>query len=293
MSPDAAGPPATKNLTWVLAQVEELPTLPQVATRLLALMDAPGTSVKQLQDVIARDPALATKVLRLVNSSYYGMPSRIADIQQSVVILGFKVLRSVVLSTSVFSTFKGRAGTSGKFDRTVFWHHSIGTACIYRYLATKLGEEDPETAFSIGLLHDIGKLIMDEFVPEEMTAIVTEAETRKMSFYDAERTVLATDHAQVGAWLLEKWKLPQRIVDGVRQHHGDGTTGDRLIAVARFADYLCKVKGIAASGSCEEAHLDKTAWARLEMKREDLPAILREINREIEAANEFLAVATK
>ncbi len=284
---------SAKNLTWVLSQVEELPTLPQVATRLLALMDAPGTSVKQLQDVVARDPALATKVLRLVNSSYYGMPSRISDIQQAVVILGFKVLRSVVLSTSVFSTFKGRSTASGKFDRTLFWHHSIGTACIYRYLATKLGEEDPEASFATGLLHDIGKLIMDEFVPEEMAYILEEAEGKKLSFYDAERMVLATDHAQIGAWLLEKWKLPTRIVDGVRQHHGDGSLGDRMIAIARFADYLCKVKGIAASGSCEEAHLDKMAWARLEMKREDLPSLLREINREIEAANEFLAVATR
>lgn len=285
--------PPAKNLTWVLSQVEDLPTLPQVATRLLALMDAPGTSVKQLQDVISRDPALATKVLRLVNSSYYGMPSRIADIQQAVVILGFKVLRSVVLSTSVFSTFKGRAAGGSKFDRTLFWHHSIGCACIYRYLATKLGEDDPEAAFSIGLLHDVGKLILDEFVPEEMARILEEAEARKMSFYNAERTVLATDHAQIGAWLLEKWKLPQKIIDGVRQHHGDGAAEDRTIAIARFADYLCKVKGIAASGSCDEAHLDRTAWARLEMKREDLPALLREINREIEAANEFLAVATR
>lgn len=279
-----------RDLHQIVERIEELPTLPQVAAKIMRLIDDPNTSAQDVHRVMSRDPALAGKMLKLVNSAFYGLPHKVSNLNQAIVLLGFNTIKSLALSVSVFGVFgKNRSGS--KFDRDRFWRHAVGSACIYRVLARKGKVVDPETAFVAGLLHDIGKLVMDQYAAEELAKVLEEAEFRKCAFVDAERAVLSTDHSAIGGWLAEKWGFPEVLMNWVRDHHVAGLESQQpTIAISVFADYLCKVKGIAASGSFEPAVLNKDAWACLKLDKADLPPIIQEVNEEIKLADDMLAI---
>ena len=277
------------DLKTVVDRIEELPTLPQVAAKIMRLIDDPATSATDVHKVMSRDPALAAKMLKLVNSAFYGLPHKVSNLNQAIVLLGFNTIKSLALSVSVFGVF-GKGKGAGKFDRERYWRHSVGSACIYRVLARKVRTVDPETAFVAGLLHDIGKLVMDQYAAEELAKVIEEAEFRKCAFVDAERSVLTTDHSAIGAWLVQKWGFPEVLVGWVQNHHAPGLESqDSNVAISVFADYLCKVKGIAASGSFDPAILNKNAWTCLKLDKADLPPIIQEVNEEIKLVDDMLA----
>ena len=279
-----------KDLKVVVDRIEELPTLPQVAAKLMKLIDDPNSSAGDLHKVMSRDAALAGKMLKLVNSAFYGLPNKVSTLDKAIVLLGFNTIKSLALSVSVFGVFgKGKAG--GKFDRERFWRHSVGSACIYRVLARKVQGVDPEMAFVAGLMHDIGKLVLDQYAPEELAKVLAEAEKRQCAFVEAERALFGTDHSAVGGWLADRWGFPEVLSGWVKQHHTAGAEEkDPRIAISVFADYLVKVKGIAASGSYDPATLSKASWTCLKLEKTDLPPIITEVNQEIKLADEMLAV---
>ena len=280
-----------RDLKSIVSEVTELPTLPQVAVTLMDLLDDPNTGAPEINRVMARDPALASKILRLVNSAYYGLSNRVSSLNQAIVILGFKTVKSVALSASVMGLFKTH-GDVEAFDRAAFWKHSIAAACVSRLVARKQKGLDPELAFSGGLLHDIGKLVLAHYFPAEIEAIVKAAKEKKCSFLDAERSILETDHAEIGRWVTEKWGLPKDLVGGIASHHDISQAANKeLAAVIQFGDYLAKLKGIAASGSCEPAELPKEVWTLLSVDKSDLPELINTINQEISAASSWLEVA--
>lgn len=279
------------DLKELISDIKELPTLPQVAVTLMNLLDDPSTSAVEVNRVMARDPALAGKILRLVNSAYYGLSNKVSSLNQAIVIIGFKTVKSVALSASVMGLFKG-AKESGPFDKTLFWKHSIACACVARLAAGKNKVFDPETAFSAGLLHDIGKLVLAHHLPSKADEIVSLAQEKKISFLDAEQEVLETNHTEIGGWLVETWSLPQELVDAIGHHHDlESAPQKELVAVVQFANYLAKVKGMAAPGSAETPELSREVWELLSLEKSDLPALVNIINQEIEAASSWIEVA--
>ncbi len=280
-----------KDLKSIVADISELPTLPQVAVTLMDLLDDPKTSAPEINRVMARDPALAAKILKLVNSAYYGLSNRVASLNQAIVILGFKTVKSIALSASVMGLFKER-GQAGAFDRAQFWKHSIACACVARLVARKQKGVDPEVAFSAGLLHDIGKLVLDHYMADDMEAIVKAAGDARSSFLDAEQSILQTNHAEIGQWLAEKWGLPKELASVIGYHHrmADAPSPE-FVAVMEFSNYLAKVKGLAASGSFETPEIGKDVRALLALDSSDLPELVNTINSEIEASSSWLEVA--
>ena len=197
-----------RDLKVVVDRIEELPTLPQVAAKIMRLIDDPASSAQDIHKVMSRDTALAGKMLKLVNSAFYGLPHKVSNLNQAIVLLGFNTIKSLALSVSVFGVFgKGRGARS--FDRERYWRHSVGSACIYRVLARKVKMVDPETAFVAGLLHDIGKLVLDQYAAPELGQVIDEAEKRKCAFVEAERALFGTDHSAVGGWLVDRWGFPE------------------------------------------------------------------------------------
>ncbi|MCD6406069.1 MAG: HDOD domain-containing protein [Planctomycetes bacterium] len=278
------------DLKQLTSEIKELPTLPQVAVTLMELLDDPGSSAPEINRVMARDPALASKILKLVNSAYYGLANKVSSLNQAIVILGFKTVKSVALSASVMGLFKGPKGTS-LFDRGQFWKHSIACACVARLVARKQGGLDPDMSFSVGLLHDIGKQVLEHYLPSQTDEIITLAREKKCSFLDAEAQVLETNHAEIGSWLAETWGLPRDLTAGIGYHHDIvNAPNQELVAVIQFADYLSKVKGIGAPGSCESPELSKDVWGLLTVDKSDLPELVNTINQEIEAASAWLEV---
>ena len=276
-----------KDLKNIVSEIVDLPTLPQIAKNIIEMADNEQTSAREINKLLSRDPALASKILRLVNSTCYGLTHRISNLNQAIVILGFKTIRSVALGVSVAGLFGDKKNV--RFDREQFWKHSIACAGINKSVASKRGDIDPEFAHSFGLLHDIGKLAIDEYNRTEMGRIIDMAEEKKISFFEAEKGVLTTTHAEIGGWLAQKWGMQDQLVNAIATHHDIKDSSDKtLTAINIFANYLCLLKGLQASGSFETPIPDGSIWKMLKLTKADLPEIINIINEEMKLSESFL-----
>jgi putative nucleotidyltransferase with HDIG domain len=194
---------------------KNLPTIPVVLTKILQLCGNPDANSRHLIEVIEEDQALTGQMLRLANSAFFGQSRRVATISRAVVLLGFSTVRNLALSVKVWDALA--AGIS-RSNLEVLWDHSLTCAVVAKDLVTRLRAGDPDQAFTAGLLHDVGRLILAMRFREEYWTIVggiSEAE----SIDAVERKVFRLDHAEAGAWMLEAWALPPEIVESVRGHH--------------------------------------------------------------------------
>ncbi|MBW3497295.1 HDOD domain-containing protein [Janthinobacterium sp. NKUCC08_JDC] len=199
----------------IIRQIQELPSLPVVVLELLSSMDQDDTDVHVLAQKIELDQGLAAKTLRIANSSFYGMQSKVTSIPQAVSVLGFHSIRTVVTACALTGSF---APVSGGFDFQAFWRHSLATAIAARLLAPHL-RVNPETAFTAGLLHDLGTLVLVTRFPAEHALVRSYRQAHDCQMADAELAVIGIDHAQVGRALAAYWKFPEAIQQAVADHH--------------------------------------------------------------------------
>lgn len=212
------------------------------------LMQDPRTSAEELGRAIGSDPSLVSKVLKLVNSAFYGFPGRISTVSQAIVILGFSTIRNVVLTTSVLKAF-GRKGNNG-FDMEAFWEHSLLTGAIARSLAVEQDANFIEETFIAGLLHDMGRIVLSQKLSGEFEKVIRLKEETGCLQIQAEQAVLGLTHSDIGAWLARKWNLPIPFIEVMRLHHnpmeahvnGHITQPDatNLIYLVHAADALSK-----------------------------------------------------
>jgi len=282
-----------KDLRSIVRKITDLPTLPQVVTVILALIDNPDSSAEDVNRVMEKDPALVGKILKLVNSAYYGLPNKINAVRQAIVILGFSTVKSLAISASVFDMFDETKASD--FNREDFWAHSIGCAAVGRLVGRREPGVDEETAFVVSLLHDLGKMVLDQYAPDEFAEILTLAKERGGAFWEVEGEVLDTNHAEIGAWLAERWGLSEELRNGIQFHHRVAEApegiGQVLASVAAFADYIVLQKGVGASGNYGKPELDREAWARLSLKRDDLPKFIETVTQELEKTDVFFSAA--
>lgn len=283
-----------KDLRSIVRRINELPTLPQVVTVILSLIDSPDSSAEDINRVMEKDPALVGKILKLVNSAYYGLPNKVNSVRQSIVILGFSTVKSLAISASVFDMFDETRSTA--FSREAFWSHSIGCACVSRLVGHREAGTDEETAFVLGLLHDIGKLVLDQYSPAEFDAIVNQAREKGTSFYAAEKDILVeTNHAEVGAWVAEQWGLSEELINAIRCHHEVASIEHRptkvLSSICRFSNFICQKRGVGNSGNYNTPELDPEAWATLSIGKDDLPRLVESVNQELSRTDAFFSTA--
>lgn len=207
----------------VLKRIRDIPSLPEVVTRILAIINEPNTPASQIAQLISYDPGLSSKVLRMVNSAAYGFQRQISSIQHGIMILGFNTVRGLVLSASIFKLFEGRAHPGG-LDHKQFWEHSLGTAVAARMIAEAFRMQDVDDVFSAAMLHDIGKVVLDVYFQEEYLHVLQEARQKKMAlhgprFYALESGFMGETHASIGNYLATKWRLPLTITEVIRYHH--------------------------------------------------------------------------
>src|SRR5579862_8080910 len=199
-----------KRVDLILQQLDELPTLPSVALRVLEITGDARTSADQVVQLIESDPALATRILQLLHRADSGIRGEINAVDRAVVLLGFDAIRSAVLAVSVFQTFGAGAEQAGSFfNRTDFWKHSLAVACCAELLA-EVGDlkEVTKDALICGLLHDLGKIALDATLPKSFSRVVEAADLLRGNIADVERSVIGLDHMVVGKRLAEKWNLP-------------------------------------------------------------------------------------
>lgn len=247
---ESVPPPGTAEAGRIVALIEEavnLHTLPVVALEAERLLRDQRTSAQDIAAAIARDLALAERVLRLANSAYYGFQHRIGNLTQAVVLLGFQTVRNIVLTVSVMDTF--RPASDDATDYPAFWAHSVGCALAASELAHRAGLPGADEAYVTGLLHDVGKLLVAQHLPA--VAHRLRAQLASASPHDTlavERAALGLDHSDIGSKLAAAWGLPDSVASAIRDHHAprSARAAPCLADIVQLADCLLHALGLGA-----------------------------------------------
>ena len=226
-----------------VSEAKDLPVMPPMAAEIMRKAEDPDCDVKSIADLISRDAALAVRVLKIANSSFYSMPRKIESIHQAVVLLGFTTLRSVVVAASLKDVF-ARYGLSER----LLWEHAVAAACGASTIANHVGGFTPDEVFIGGLLHDVGKLVMHSEAERKYQEVMRAVYADESTSIEAELEVFGFDHAEVGRLTLAKWALPDRLVNGIAGHHdlarADDESGGRpLAALLQIADRIALHEG--------------------------------------------------
>ncbi len=283
-----------QNIKRIVDRIDSLPTLPQVLSKLEKLLQNPKTSAAEVNSLISSDQVVTAKILKLVNSAFYGFPGQISTVTHAIVILGFKAVKSIALSASVFDMFLEDKGRSG-FSRKGFWEHSIGVAVITRVIARKVQYGEEEEAFVAGLIHDIGKVVLDHYSHEDLIACTDCMEKENLLFIEAEKKTLGFTHEDIGAWLSEHWQLPEQLKDAISYHHNPpmAKSAFKLTAMVHLGNILCQSLGIGLLEGKRMPRLNPEAWKILELNTEDISEIMNDIDKELEKAQVYFALANK
>ena len=276
-----------KNL---IAKIDDLPTLPNVITKIMEILENPKSTARDIDNVIKTDQTLTAKTLKMVNSAYYGFPRRITTVTDAVVILGFNTVRSLALSATVCKMF---FGGSKDFDREALWEHSIAVAFASRIIAKRVRYSDEEEAFVAGLLHDVAKIVEDQYFHEEFMKAVTKSKNELISLLECERQELGMDHSLIGRRVADKWNLPLKITKVIGYHHQPEFAGgedQEITSIVHVADVLVKIRKIGDSGNYGSIEINKTAIAALKLNKKDLAEIVQKLILEMKKAEEFLKI---
>lgn len=271
-----------------IESISDLPTLPTVASQIVATANSPKASATDVGELINRDQALTGKVLKLVNSSFYGFPQQIKTINHAIVILGFNKVKNVVLTASVFDLTKGR--DSQRLDIPQFWEHSLGAAIGAQTAAQEFGRGlTPDDAFVGGLLHDFGKVILDQFLSKEYGPVLDYVREHKCLLRAAEKEILGFDHQQVGTWIAERWKLPALLVTAIRYHHlpNRAREENEMAVAVHVGNILARALGVGNGGDQSISALDEEVCEQNNIGPKRIQGMLQTVVDELKRAQEF------
>lgn len=251
-----------------ILSIRDLPTLPKVLEEVSKLVQNPNTSIEAIAKVISRDQVLSAKVLKLANSAFFGFSRKVGSLTQALMLLGFDVVKGLILTSSVFDMMKDR-------DQGL-WEHSMGVATASSLIAQQVDLPDAEEASLGGLLHDLGKVVLRAQMTEDMQSIVELVEVEGMSIRQAEQEVLGFDHSHIGMWLAESWKLPEELMDPIRWHHQPegARKAPLLTAVVHLADIMVRGYGHGDGGDPWVPELDRGALKLLNLTPQKLERVV-------------------
>ncbi|MDR3584992.1 MAG: HDOD domain-containing protein [Desulfosporosinus sp.] len=267
-------------LEHILKRVRDLPPLPTSAMQLISLTKNPTTSAKDLEFVIGQDPALTAGILRQANSSFYGYARRISSLQEAVVLLGFQVIQGIAMSTAIAPLLKTQL-VGYKINQEGLWKHSLLTAMAAKRLCQHRKLPYVEVAFTAGLLHDIGKLIISIYVREVGDYLLKKATESRLSYVELEGKVIGFDHAKVGGFLAESWNLPDELVAAISFHHSpsNAQNHEQLTSVIHVANGLAGLLGIGGGVDSLYNPIERKALDLLTLQESDLKLVLVDLNR--------------
>ena len=228
----------------IASAIKSFPGMPGTAVKLLGLIDDPAMRVSQIEEILRHDAGLTANVLRLANSAYFGIPSKVGSIRQAVILLGLKRLIQMVIAACV-SAIMDKSVPGYDLPPGELWRHSIAASVAAEGLVKVLRVEAAEEIFTAALLHDVGKLVLGQFVQDEYQQIET-AVSQGISFEMAEKIVLGANHADIGAQILTKWSLPPEIVNAVQFHHApeDAQQTNTMLDIVHVANFMSMMIGI-------------------------------------------------
>ncbi len=229
------------------AAVESMPAFPKSVQKILELTRDVNSTPKDLVDVIDKDPVVTVKILKVVNSAYYSLPKQITSIGHAVVYLGFNTIKNLALSIAAIGMLP-KENESG-FDVQQYLLHSLATAGIAKVLATRVDDADPMDCFIAGLLHDFGKVVFAQMMPQEFKAALETSRSNGSSLHDALKKEIGADHVIVGAMLVEKWRFAPHLIETIRHQHPSDFKDTDMIACVFAANQISKQLSFGFGGN--------------------------------------------
>lgn len=260
----------------------ELVSAPTTYARLNAVISDPDSAIDDISAIINTDPALTTRLLKIVNSPFYGFPSQIKTISRAITIIGTRELTHLVLATSVMNAFRGIP--ANLMDMDTFWRHSLACAITAKFLAEATHQGNYEQYFIAGLLHNIGSLVLYQSVPELAREAINSARFGHEVLHEAEQRIIGFDHAEVGAILLQNWRLPDSLAQVARYHHQPAKADhDQMeVAIVHIADILVSSVPFGHNGDQHVPPLDEQAWQRLGLLPQAMPPLLFNVHQQLD-----------
>lgn len=251
-----------------LSMAKDLPVLPQVHLQAMRIVADPRGDASRLYDLLKHDPSLAMKILKVANSAYYGFRNRIEALQTAIVMLGANEIMHLIAAASIIGCFEGD-DFSDNFDRNKFWYHSAAVGAIANKLSSALNIPVMSDVYTGGLLHDIGEVVLAYYFADDYDKCLDYVEKEKVSFIEAERTLLGIDHAEIGAQVSAKWGLPDPLVQMIRFHHNpfDSAYQSVDVTLIHLANRIAKHFKVVATDSSTDGPLESDkAWEILQSR---------------------------
>lgn len=295
---DMIGAAATVDMGKVesrIRRIQELGACPYVVTKILSVSKDTNTGARDLAHVVGTDHALTSKLLKIANSAMYGAKGKITQISQAVTRTGFRSVLELAMGISVTEAFTRKGAAKGGLDRPAFWTHSLAVGLVARRLAMFAKRESAEEAFVAGLLHDIGKPLLEECFPTEYRHALDLAAALKMPIRSAEREVFGADHCFFGGLLMKSWGLPAPIVGAVSHHHNldrmkrlEDVDQRHLVGTIHLADALCKAARLGSGGDLLIEETPDDLLTQYAPALVDIPLLVREVREEVAQNRQFL-----
>lgn len=231
----------------LVGAVDDLPTIPIVATKVLQLLDDPDVSVEEVADLMLSDQVMTARIMKLLNSPVYKPTQEITSLKRALIYLGLRHVRELALTTSVINAFDG---TSGALELNAFWEHSFGVGMVSKIIAQKIGYQDLEKAYISGIIHDLGEVFLSNFLREPFLEVLEYIKTNPIKLVDAEAELLGTTHCEIGLCMAHKWNFPEAYCDVIAYHHDpkEAAVDPILCAIVNLADLFCTVRELNYGG---------------------------------------------
>lgn len=272
--------PAPIPTEQLLGATNKLGTLPAIFHKMMEVINNPFSSADDAAKVISSDPALSAKLLRLVNSAFYGLPSRVDTISRAVHIVGHGPLMMLTMGTILASSFTGIS--TNIIDMRSFWMHAFSTGVAAQQLATHIGIKNAENHFVAGLLHDIARLLIFIEAPASAIYMVTESREKNIPLYEVERTILETPHDELAATLLESWNCPETIIEPIAKHHQhpqqNATPKDIILPLANTISIAL---GYGSSGDFFIMDFPDAIWPTMKLTPDDMTQLVQNLDEPI------------
>lgn len=271
------------SLETVIADFGHLPASPDVVMKLLDYLKQDEVEADVVATMIAKDQVLAAKSLRLANSSFYGLQRRVATIHDAIVVLGQRTVSTMVTAMAITGRFQSLQVAG--YDQRTFWLHNVGTALCARALAQRV-KINPENAFTAGLLHDIGKLVLATRFPEDFASVLAYQTEKDCTMVEAERNLLGFDHAQIGAALAQQWKFATEIGEAVGGHHTpEDHLASPLTGLIHVANVMAHVLNFSGEENDLAPRISEVAWNRLGLSWGDFKHLMAEVSSQRQDAD--------
>ena len=254
-----------------IEKIDMLPTIPGVVKRLARIIGNPKISLGEISSFISSDPALTSRILKMVNSAVFGFPGRISSVTHAVTLLGFNVIKGLLMGITVLELMQ-----------TVMIglrEHSVGCAVAARTIANIKGLKNPEDVSVAGLLHDIGKVIMLLEFSGDYAIVMDTAAKKEILIFDAEKAHFSENHAAVGQWLAEKWQFPKKLTDVIGYHHKPDLARNAPMetAIVHLADILVRAAGFGYAGDAFVPAVSPASFEMLNLSERDIREVLKSI----------------